>query len=71
MRLVDAGETAENRIEAQLYNSYSLGSRMQFRVNVGADHLLVEQLRAGGPTPELDRKVTVGWDSRDAIFVGA
>ncbi|MCB6179325.1 ABC transporter ATP-binding protein [Rhodobacter sp. Har01] len=71
MRLVAPGETVENRIEARLYNSYSLGSRMQFRLNVGEDHLIVEQLRAGGPMPDLDREVSIGWDSRDAIFVEA
>jgi spermidine/putrescine transport system ATP-binding protein len=69
IRLIGPGESAENRIEATLYNSYSLGSRMQYRLNVGEDHLIVEQLRAGGPQPDLDHTVTIGWDSRDAIFV--
>jgi spermidine/putrescine transport system ATP-binding protein len=69
MRLLAPGETAENMIEAELYNFYSLGSRMQFRLNVGEDHLIVEQLRAGGAAPDLDRVATLGWDSRDAIFV--
>ncbi len=59
----------ENVIEADLYNSYSLGSRQQYRVRAGEKLLVAEQSRAAGPIPPLDSRVRVGWDSADAIFV--
>jgi spermidine/putrescine transport system ATP-binding protein len=71
LRLLAPGEAAENRLEARVYNSYSLGSRMQYRLTAGEDLLIVEQLRAGGAVPALNQAVTVGWDGRDAIFVEA
>lgn len=69
LRLLHEGATAENVIEADLYNSYSLGSRQQYRVRAGEKLLVAEQSRAAGPIPALDSRVRVGWDSADAIFV--
>jgi spermidine/putrescine transport system ATP-binding protein len=69
LRLVQRPGDAENVIEGKLYNSYSLGSRIQHRVRAGETVLIVEQLRAAGPPPAIDSKVMVGWDSRDALFV--
>ncbi|MFN8831361.1 MAG: ABC transporter ATP-binding protein [Labrys sp. (in: a-proteobacteria)] len=71
LRLVDRSTDAENVIEGDLYNSYSLGSRIQYRVRVGEKVLIVEQSRAAGAGPILDSRVLVGWDSRDALFVEA
>jgi spermidine/putrescine transport system ATP-binding protein len=71
LRLVDRTGDAENVIEGELYNSYSLGSRMQYRVRVGDKVMIVEQSRAAGVGPVLDSRVLVGWDSRDALFVDA
>ena len=65
-----AAATPRTSSTARLYNSYSLGSRMQYRVRVGEKVLVVEQSRAARPgTPAIDSGVVVGWDSRDAIFV--
>jgi spermidine/putrescine transport system ATP-binding protein len=69
LRLVASPEAAENVIEAGLYNSYSLGSRQQYRVRAGEKSLVLEQSRAAGPAPALDTRVLVGWDSRDGLFV--
>jgi spermidine/putrescine transport system ATP-binding protein len=69
LRLVHRPADAENVIEGELYNSYSLGSRLQYRVRVGEAVMVVEQSRAAGVGPEIDSKVLVGWDSRDALFV--
>jgi spermidine/putrescine transport system ATP-binding protein len=70
LRLVQRAGDADNVIEGELYNSYSLGSRVQHRVRAaGETVLVVEQLRAAGPPPAIDSKVMVGWDSRDALFV--
>jgi spermidine/putrescine transport system ATP-binding protein len=69
MRLLSQPRDAENVIDGALYNSYSLGSRMQYRVRAGEKLLVVEQSRAAGMTPDIDSRVVVGWNSRDAIFV--
>jgi len=69
LRLLDSSGAADNVIEAQLYNSYSLGSRQQYRVRAGDKLLVLEQSRAAGPAPALDSRVLVGWDARDGLFV--
>ncbi len=69
LRILDHRDDAENAIEGRLYNSYSLGSRQQFRVRVGERVLVVEQSRAANPAPRWTGRVRVGWDSRDALFV--
>jgi spermidine/putrescine transport system ATP-binding protein len=69
LRLLQRAGDAENVIEGELYNSYSLGSRMQYRVRVGDKVMILEQSRAAGQGPQIDSKVLVGWDSRDALFV--
>jgi spermidine/putrescine transport system ATP-binding protein len=69
LRLLQRPGDAENVIEGELYNSYSLGSRMQYRVRVGDRVMILEQSRAAGQGPQIDAKVLVGWDSRDALFV--
>jgi len=69
LRIVGDGAEAENVIAGKLYNSYSLGSRMQYRVRAGDRLLIVEQSRAAAATPQIDSDVVVGWDSRDALFI--
>jgi spermidine/putrescine transport system ATP-binding protein len=69
LRLLQRAGDAENVIEGELYNSYSLGSRMQYRVRVGDRVMILEQSRAAGQGPQIDAKVLVGWDSCDALFV--
>lgn len=70
LRLVERADEADNVLEAVLYNSYSLGSRNQFRVRVGDKTLIVEETRGRTREDRLDRPVLVGFDARDAIFVG-
>ena len=48
LRLSRSPGDAENVVEGMLYNSYSLGSRQQYRVRVGDKLLVVEQSRAAG-----------------------
>jgi len=67
LRLLSVGEHAENAIPSELYNSYSLGSRQQYRLRAGEKLLVVEQSRALQLPP--GSPVVVGWDSADAIFV--
>ena len=69
LRVVGSRGEAENVIEGLLYNQYSLGSRMQYRVRVGGQVLIVEQSRARPEAARIDEKILVGWDARDAIMV--
>ena len=46
-----AADEAENCLEAKLYNSYSLGSRTQYRLTAGTKALIVEQSRAARASP--------------------
>jgi spermidine/putrescine transport system ATP-binding protein len=69
MRLIETQDGAQNVIEGVLYNQYSLGSRMQYRVRVGEKVLILEQTRARPGAGGIDEPVLVGWDARDAILV--
>jgi spermidine/putrescine transport system ATP-binding protein len=70
MRILSRPEEAENVLEASLYNSYSLGSRMQYRLTAGDRALIVEQSRAAEASTTEDSRVLVGWNAADALFVG-
>ena len=70
MRILSRRDEADNVIEASLYNSYSLGSRMQYRLTAGTKALIVEQSRAAEPAAPGDGRLLVGWNAADALFVG-
>jgi len=70
MRILSRRDEAENVIEASLYNSYSLGSRTQYRLTAGDKALIVEQSRAADLSSAGDARVLVGWNAADALFVG-
>lgn len=71
MRFLTPGQTADNAIQGQIYNEYSLGSRIQYQVRVGEKVMLVELSRANALPPGAGSTVTLGWDARDAISVRA
>ena len=70
MRILSRREDADNALEASLYNSYSLGSRLQYRLTAGNKALIVEQSRAADASTTGDSRVLVGWNAADALFVG-
>jgi spermidine/putrescine transport system ATP-binding protein len=68
-RFLEAGDqSTPNRLEGTLYNEYSLGSRMQYQVRVGASVFLVEKLREQRYQGQLDDRVTIGWDPAEAML---
>jgi spermidine/putrescine transport system ATP-binding protein len=67
MRILGPGESADNRLGGVVYNEYSLGSRIQYQVRVGAKVMLVELSRGRALPASLDRQVTLGWDAADAF----
>ncbi len=73
MRFLNPGDPADNRVEGIVYNEYSLGSRIQYQVRVGAGEkvMLVELSRAHALPPGADRTVTLGWDAADAFTLGS
>lgn len=67
LRFLTNGQTADNMIAGEVLNEFSLGSRMQYHVEVaGGLVLTVERLReqrvALGP-------VKLGWDTRDSMLL--
>ncbi|WAC25503.1 ABC transporter ATP-binding protein [Ancylobacter sp. SL191] len=75
MRFLNPGDVADNRVEGTVYNEYSLGSRIQYQVRVGAGAaekvMLVELSRSRALPPGADRTVTLGWDAADAFTLGS
>jgi spermidine/putrescine transport system ATP-binding protein len=69
LRFLGPGDQADNRLEGEVYNEYSLGSRIQYQVRVGEKVMLAELSRSQALPADADRKVTVGWDAADAITV--
>ncbi|MBC8130058.1 MAG: ABC transporter ATP-binding protein [Rhizobiaceae bacterium] len=69
LRFVERPEEADNCMSGILYNEYSLGSRVQYQVRVGASVMLAEVSRGLGRTAAIDQPVLVGWDAKNAIVV--
>ena len=69
LKIGPAAAAAENRLEGVLFNEYSLGSRVQYQVRLGATTLLAERLRDETRPGELDQAVTIGWNTQDSMVV--
>jgi spermidine/putrescine transport system ATP-binding protein len=69
MRLLGEHETADNIVTGRLFNEYSLGSRMQYRVDAGGRMLVIESSRRDALAVGRDQPVRVGWNASDAFFV--
>jgi len=69
VRFLEDSREADNSVRGTLYNVYSLGSRFQYQVRVGAHVFMVEKLREQRYQGELDDAVTIGWDAEDSILV--
>lgn len=69
VRFITTASETDNHLRGAICNEYSLGSRVQYQVQVGEQVILMEQprgaLRQVGP----DGAVMVGWNAADAIFV--
>jgi spermidine/putrescine transport system ATP-binding protein len=69
VRALAAPEQADNAWRGTICNEYSLGSRVQYQLEVGEHVILMEQPRGAlagiGPGGE----VLVGWNAADAVFV--
>ena len=69
VRFLSDPSEAENAVQGTVYNIYSLGSRIQYQVQVGTHVFTVEKLREQRYEGNLDDVVTVGWDAADSILV--
>ena len=69
VRFLSDPSEAENAVQGTVYNMYSLGSRIQYHVQVGPHVFTVEKLREQRYQGNLDDVVTVGWDAADSILV--
>ena len=70
IRIIERGDSAENRLNGRLYNEYALGSRIQYQVRVGEQVFIVERLRQQAFAGAIDSEVQIGWNARDSILVG-
>ena len=66
--LADPGET-DNWVRGTICNEYSLGSRIQYQVQVGKRVLLMEQPRGALDQVSACGDVLIGWNAADAVFV--
>ncbi len=62
VRFLHDADGAANVLEGIVANHYAMGSRMQYRVDVGELQLIVERL-ADEPTVQLGSRRNVGWDA--------
>ena len=62
VRFLDDPDGAANVLEGTVANHYAMGSRMQYRVDVGELQLIVERL-ADEPIVQLGSRRIVGWDA--------
>jgi len=69
VRFLSNPSGAENAVQGSVYNMYSLGSRIQYQIRVGAHVVMVEKLREQRYEGDLDDTGTVGWDAADSILV--
>ncbi|OQB89741.1 MAG: TOBE domain protein [Verrucomicrobia bacterium ADurb.Bin122] len=68
IRFLHDGQLAPNMLPGRVLNEFSLGSRVQYHVEVRSGTVLtVERLREerwlGGP------EVAVGWDTKDSLLL--
>ena len=70
VRIGPAAETLPNQLRGELFNEYSLGSRVQYQVRVPAiGTWVVERLRDERYQGHLDETVSIGWRPEDAVLV--
>lgn len=62
VRFLHDRDGAPNVLEGTVGNHYAMGSRIQYRVDVGELHLIVERL-ADEPIVQLGTRRRVGWDA--------
>jgi spermidine/putrescine transport system ATP-binding protein len=70
MRFVPGRDGADNVLEGEVYNEYSLGSRVQYQIRSGNRTLLVEVSSADSMAAGYRGKVLVGWNADAAIVTG-
>ena len=52
-----------------MFNEYSLGSRMQYNIQVADKMITVEKLREQRYEGDFDRSVSIGWDIEDSVLL--
>ncbi|ABC23809.1 ABC transporter protein [Rhodospirillum rubrum F11] len=69
VQFVEAQHPPENTLRGRICNEYSLGSRVQYQVQVGKRVILMEQPRGALCPPGDGGEVLIGWNAADAAFV--
>lgn len=71
MRFASSPQEFDNVIVGNVFNQYSLGSRIQYQVRCNELSVLVEIPRTLVHTAGLNQQVMVGWNAADAFVAGA
>ena len=69
IRFLEPGEQCSSSLEGAVFNEYSLGSRMQYNVQVADKMITIEKLREQRYGGDFDRSVSIGWDIEDSVLL--
>jgi spermidine/putrescine transport system ATP-binding protein len=69
IRFLEPGEQCSSSLKGTVFNEYSLGSRMQYNVQVADKMITIEKLREQRYEGDFDRSVSIGWDIDDSALL--
>ena len=69
IRFLKPGEICESSLKGTVFNEYSLGSRMQYNIQVGSKMITIEKLREQRYEGDFNRSVSIGWDVNDSVLL--
>lgn len=69
MKFVDIVSDDINFIRGDVINNFSLGSRIQYHVDIGGQLIIVEELRLDASGYAIGDSVTIGWDTDNGVLV--
>ncbi|TBV11475.1 ABC transporter ATP-binding protein [Stutzerimonas kirkiae] len=70
MHFVEAGGHYDNVLEGEVFNEYSLGSRIQYQVRCADTSVLVEVPRTWSGSVRAGDRVSIGFNASDALVAG-
>lgn len=69
IRFVGPAGPSDSRLEGTIFNEYSLGSRMQYNIQVSDKMIIVEKLREQRYEGDFDQSTSIGWDVTDSVLL--
>ena len=69
IRFLNKNEVCKSQLNGIVFNEYSLGSRMQYNVQVGEKMITIEKLREQRYQGRFDQEALIGWDVEDSVLL--